>query len=199
MIWLTSDLHFDHTNIRKFTKRKDLWASTEEMNQGVIDNINSVVKKGDCLYILGDVIFGQGKTYPERMERYFSQMNGMKFLIKGNHDYHYKKDWFIKHFVWIRDYYELRVDDPTAANGKFNKLVLSHYPLYSWHNMQHGWWHAHGHCHSTIDKINEETTRLDVGLDTEHSNYYPISYEKIKEIMSKRTVKIVDHHDIERK
>jgi calcineurin-like phosphoesterase family protein len=193
-IWTTSDLHFDHKNILQYTKRTEHWQTIEEMNEGLIERHNSVVKPGDSVYFIGDIIFGQHKTLPERMESYFSRMNGQKFLVKGNHDHNHKEEWFKKHFVWIRDYYELRVDDKDAANGRFNKLVLCHFPLYSWHGMGQGWWHIHGHCHGSIDVVNRETTRLDVGVDAEFSNLTPLSYEQIKEIMSKKTVKTVDHH-----
>lgn len=197
-IYFVSDLHFDHKNILKYTNRSQLWSTVEEMNEGLIERYNSVVKPGDSVYFLGDLIFGPYKTLPDRMKSYFGRMNGQKFLIKGNHDHYHKEEWFSKHFVWIRDYYELRVDDKEAANGRFNKLILMHFPLFSWHGMGQGWWHLHGHCHSSIDEINRETTRLDIGVDAEFSNYMPLSYEQIKEIMSKKTVKIIDHHGADR-
>lgn len=193
-IYFSSDIHFDHKKILEYTKRGTLWSSVEEMNEGIIERFNSVVKPGDSLYLLGDMIFGSYKTLPERMASYFGRMNGQKFLIKGNHDHNYKEEYFKKHFVWIRDYYELRVDDVEAPNGKFNKVVLQHFPLLIWNNSHNGYFMLHGHSHGGIDELNKSTTRLDVGIDSEHSNYLPMSYEQIKEIMKTKTFQPLDHH-----
>ena len=46
----TSDLHLNHKNILKYDKRP--FNSIEEHDKGIIDNINSLVKETDELYIL---------------------------------------------------------------------------------------------------------------------------------------------------
>ena len=48
----------------------------------MIENWNSVVKKGDYVYHLGDVFFGSKETFPALWNR----LNGSKRLIIGNHD-----------------------------------------------------------------------------------------------------------------
>ena len=55
-IFFTSDTHFDHKNILRFCNRP--WETVEEMNQGLIDNWNSVVGPDDIVFHLGDVSFG---------------------------------------------------------------------------------------------------------------------------------------------
>jgi len=61
-IWVISDTHFDHANILNFTdkvgKPTRNFADVDEMNETMIANWNSVVKPGDKVYHLGDVLFG---------------------------------------------------------------------------------------------------------------------------------------------
>ena len=49
-ILFISDTHFDHTNIIKFCKRP--FKSTNEMNEVMLDNWNSTVKKNDIVFLL---------------------------------------------------------------------------------------------------------------------------------------------------
>ena len=56
MKYYISDLHFDHTNVIKFDNRP--FKDVEEMNNALIHNWNSVVKKNDIVYVLGDFCFG---------------------------------------------------------------------------------------------------------------------------------------------
>lgn len=192
-VWFSSDWHLNHKNILQYCKRP--WLTVEEMQEGLISLHNSRVKPGDRVYFLGDMIFGKEKLLPEMMQNVFSRLNGQKFLIKGNHDYYWKEEWFTKHFQWVRDYCEVRVEDKDAPNGKWRNFVLCHYPLYSWNHMGHGSICLSGHTHGSIDKINLETRRMDVGVDAMYSNYAPINATTILEIMKDRKLTIVDHHD----
>ena len=64
-IWVISDTHFDHANILNFTdavgKPTRNFADVEAMNEHMIERWNSVVKPGDKVYHLGDVLFGTRK------------------------------------------------------------------------------------------------------------------------------------------
>lgn len=80
MIWFTSDTHFNHANIIKYSNRP--FKSVEEMNQTIIDNWVSVVKPEDTVYFLGDFAMGQNRLH----ESIFKQLTGDIVLIKGNHD-----------------------------------------------------------------------------------------------------------------
>lgn len=54
--WFTSDTHFSHTNIIKYTGRP--FATVEEMNRNLVDNWNKFVAVDDQVFFLGD--FGLG-------------------------------------------------------------------------------------------------------------------------------------------
>ena len=56
MIHFTSDWHLYHTNILKYCDRP--FKTIEEMHEVILHNWNRVVKKGDTVYVLGDVTYG---------------------------------------------------------------------------------------------------------------------------------------------
>ncbi len=39
MIWFTSDTHFGHENVLKFTDRP--WGTIQQMNSAIVDSINA--------------------------------------------------------------------------------------------------------------------------------------------------------------
>jgi calcineurin-like phosphoesterase family protein len=180
-IYFTSDTHYGHANIIKYSKRP--FNDAAEMNKILVKNWNKKVTPNDEVYHLGDV--GMGRE--DFISGILGRLNGRKYLIKGNHD---KKTWkaasFQKHWIWIKDYFELTV------NGQF--IVLHHYPELTWNKGHHGSWMLHGHCHHSIDHLNVDTTRLDVGVDGPGFDYSPLSFDEVKEIMDKKNYKAVDHH-----
>ena len=76
-IWITSDLHFNHSNIIKHADRP--FTNVDLMNDKIITNWNNTVKKGDDVYIVGDFAFYSPASFK-------SVLNGNLIFIKGNHD-----------------------------------------------------------------------------------------------------------------
>jgi calcineurin-like phosphoesterase family protein len=90
-IWIVSDTHFGHANILKFVDSKtgipvrgDRFANVDEMNEHMIEKWNSVVKEGDIVYHLGDVVMGLNSQ--EWFKSNWPRLKGSKRLIVGNHD-----------------------------------------------------------------------------------------------------------------
>lgn len=88
-IWVISDTHFRHKNILTFRDistgklvRGDDFASVDEMDEHMIERWNSVVKTGDLVYHLGDVVMGNREWFKANWPR----LRGSKRLILGNHD-----------------------------------------------------------------------------------------------------------------
>ena len=83
MIWLTSDLHFNHKNILKYEPETRPFETVEEMNETLFNNWNSVVGNEDTVYVLGD--FFMGKT--DKISEIINRLNGKEIvLVSGNHD-----------------------------------------------------------------------------------------------------------------
>jgi calcineurin-like phosphoesterase family protein len=80
-VWFTSDFHFGHFNIIRYCKRP--FANTQEMDNALIERMNSCVKPNDVLYFLGDFCLGsaeRGIAYRQRLA-----CKTIHF-IEGNHD-----------------------------------------------------------------------------------------------------------------
>ncbi|WP_109438655.1 metallophosphoesterase family protein [Aquimarina sp. AU119] len=170
-IFFTSDHHFGHANIIKFSNRP--FTHVEEMNEVLIEKWNKKVGKKDQVYHLGDI----GLTNPKNLEKILEKLNGRIYLIKGNHE---KSGEACKErFEWIKDYYELTVQDTDFERGK-QLLVLFHYGLRVWNASHHGTYHLYGHSHGTLPD-NPNSLSLDIGVDCH--NFCPLSYDEVKVIM----------------
>lgn len=80
MKYLTSDLHLGHLNVISYCNRP--YKDVAEMNDAIVQAINSRVQKNDELYILGDVSLNP-KWMEFLMERIVCRN---VHLIVGNHD-----------------------------------------------------------------------------------------------------------------
>jgi len=188
--YFTSDTHFGHNNIRTYCPGRP-GGDVIEMNEILIQNWNDRVKPNDEIFHLGDFMMGH-KMY---WESTLSKLNGNIHLIKGNHDKKFaKQPYVIERMVWIKDYHELTIQDPDAANGKSQLIILQHYAQMVWKDNHKGSWAFSGHSHGSLDHIHRKRLSLDVGVDAEYIGYAPISYKEVKKIMDKKNIKIVDHH-----
>ena len=152
--WITSDIHFGHANILKFCADTRPYRDVEEMDTAIINNWNSLVSPIDTVYILGDVSFSQATKSVRTMNR----LNGMKILIKGNHDVKLLRESsaFVNCFHEVHDYLDI-------AHYK-HRIILFHYPIWEWDGLHHGTIHFHGHCHGRPTGVPGKI--LDVGMDT---------------------------------
>lgn len=173
-IWLISDTHFFHSNILKFTDdngeliRGKLFDTVEQMNECMLDNWNSVVKPGDIVYHLGDVMMGN----KEEFKKYWKQLNGSKRLIVGNHDdikWMAQNELFTKILMW-RMFTEFG-------------LLLSHVPIHQ-SGLRRGsptdetapmLLNIHGHIHQ-----NPSPTEHHRCVCVEQINYTPINIEEVR-------------------
>jgi len=151
--WITSDLHFGHKEIISRCKR--YYRDTCEMDEGIINNWNSLIGPNDLTYVLGDVSFG---TLRETVS-ILKQLNGKKILIEGNND----RDLLVS--SEFRDQFEnihtyLETDD----------LVLFHYPISDWNNRLKGTIHFHGHLHGKPSGIKGRIK--DVSIDGNNMKPY---------------------------
>lgn len=180
-VFFTSDLHLDHKRVIEYSKRP--FGTVEEMNEHLISNWNSVVGRGDRVYVLGD--FSLGK--PDRALWFGRRLMGQKFLVAGNHDEgsraHYESA--DSPFIWVKDVAYLTVEA--------QKIMLCHYAMLTWRSSHHGSWMLHGHSHGSLPD-DPGARRLDVGVDVPAWNYTPVSFEQIKKAMSKKRFMAVDHH-----
>ena len=188
-VYITSDLHFGHKNIVRGTTNwrtqdgevpvdstRD-FQTIEQMNERLIDGINHFVGQDDTLIMLGDVSFGGFDNIGIFLERLVCHNI---HLILGNHDHHIDRNYDLvqKRFLSVQHYLE------TNINGQ--DFVLCHYPLQSWHGLNKGVIHLHGHVHLPEDKKFGKGKKMDVGVDGNGMD--PYSINDIIKIMDKRQI-----------
>lgn len=174
MIYFTSDLHFFHKSAIDFCGRP--FEDVEDMNKSLIDNWNKVIKNGDHVYILGDFSFGKW----DKTQKILGKLNGMKYLIYGNHDKQMRTHRFEKYFQWRGDLKEIKY--------KEYRFVLCHFAMLTWHKQHRGAIQLYGHSHGNLTE--PDGLQMDVGVDC--NNYEPISIEYVIERMNKKLIKITD-------
>lgn len=170
MKYYISDLHFGHRNILEFEKENRPFETVEEMTEEYIKIWNNKVKKGDEVYILGDFSF----YHCEETMKILRRLNGMKFLIKGNHDNMYLADkaFDTSLFVWIKDYATVKDDGDV--------IILFHYPIQTWDRKHHGSLHFYGHVHSNNGTMHP--------MEYEIQNSYNVGIDVIHEPMTKNEI-----------
>ena len=170
MVYFTSDLHLGHSRIIEYCQRP--FANVEEMNQVLIQNYNSVVRRDDTVYLLGDICL---KLPKDRANELISQLHGKKYLLIGNHDKKYDPSLFVK----MQDFMLLSFEKEIFA--------LMHYPMLSWPHSLHGSYQLHGHLHESAayNEKNREAgiRRYDVGVDA--NGYAPVSVKQVLAFFAK--------------
>lgn len=181
MIFLTSDTHFNHTNILKYEPNTRPFATIEEMNEVIISNWNRVVKEEDTVYVLGDFFMGLLTD----IEPIFNRLNGKVILVRGNHDTNNRLEYYRNLGIEIKDIEYIQY------KGRF--FILNHFPneseefirMITKDNSEVVW--LYGHIHSNAPKGYVNGT-YHIGMDT--NDLTPISLQQIweecwpKEIMT---------------
>jgi len=186
-IWFLSDTHFSHTNISG--PKVSSWGSgyrtfdnIHQMNETLFREINDVAKEDDIIYFLGDFCFGDHRRTPEYRNRIVCKTI---HFIRGNHD---------NHIDIYKDCFSSINDVMFIQHGK-QKIFLSHYSHRVWPGSHKGTIHLYGHSHSSIPDFGKS---MDVGVDSYYKlfgKYKPFHLNEILNIMSKKEIKTVDHHE----
>ena len=198
-VWIISDTHFGHKNICRgvtawrlpdgsvpISQTRD-FDSIGEMNEMIVNNINSVVGQDDVLIHLGDWSFGGFENIKIFRDRIVCKEI---HLILGNHDEHIEKnrDGIQELFTSVNHY--------TKLMYKFETLVLMHYPIDSWDGLNKGHIHLHGHCHLPQQKVFGKGRRMDVGIDG-NMFFMPYELDNVIKIVKMREIRSNmdgDHH-----
>jgi calcineurin-like phosphoesterase family protein len=160
--YFIADTHFFHFNIIKYCQRP--FYTADEMNSAMIQAWNSKVAPFDHVWHLGD--FGFSKN-AEAYLAVFNSLNGIKHLIKGNHD----PKVTIGEWDSVDDYKEITINK--------HSLVIFHYPIASWNGKFKGAYHFYGHVHG---ELHLGKNALDVGVD--NIGYAPIELEDAVDLAS---------------
>jgi len=203
-LFFTSDTHYAHSNICSATTKWEgasnmtrEFNSLDRMNATLVNNINNMVGEDDILIHLGDWSFGGFEKVQEFRDRIVCKNI---HLVLGNHDHHIErnKEGVQDLFSSVQQYLRLEVRRPVSKSMMDRyTFVCMHYPIASWHDMNQGVIHLHGHVHLPPHLRVAEGKAMDVGVDG--NGLEPISLNEVLSIMKNREIKKLalpkDHHE----
>lgn len=163
------------------------FATTDEMNDALVEGINKTVGADCHLFCLGDWSFG-GIDSIESFRKRLACPN--IHLLFGNHDHHIEdeKKGLQRLFSSVQYYKEIVVGT--------RHLVLSHYSHRVWNRSHFGAFHLYGHSHSNLEKMPNGKS-MDVGVDNAFKllgEYRPFSFQEVASFLNEREIVCLDHH-----
>jgi calcineurin-like phosphoesterase family protein len=161
-IFLTADTHFSHQGVCNFLAPDGIsklrpWDNAEEMDEVLVERWNKVVGPKDKVYHLGDVVINR------RGFKVLERLNGIKILIKGNHDT-FRIEEYLEYFKDVKAY------------DKKGDYVLSHVPMHP-DCLTRFKRNIHGHLHACNVLQNNELDKRYVCVSVEQTNFAPIAWE----------------------
>lgn len=156
--YFIADTHFDDEKIMNYENRP--FKDVNDMNEKIISRWNEIVSNNDIVYLLGDI----------GNDGYIHRLNGIKYLVKGNHDTKINEDYRKAGFTEVYDL-------PIILD---NFWILSHEPMYVNENMPYA--NIFGHVHNS--PLYKTFSKHHYCISAERINYTPISFEDIIQNMN---------------
>lgn len=125
-VYYIGDLHLGHRGILEFSRTFRAGSNVDEHDEWIIEQWNSVVKKRDSVYLLGDAVWNREKL------PLLGKLKGQIKLILGNHDKFHASEYL----EYVRD---------LGGMVKRRGLWLTHCPMYE--GELRGCKNVHGHVH----------------------------------------------------
>jgi calcineurin-like phosphoesterase family protein len=202
-LFFSSDWHIFHNpswpipiwKMRGYESAEDAAFKIQKM-------INSTVPEDGVLYFLGDLALNATDG------QVIGWLNGIKCrnikMLWGNHEsntYRIYKQEMLRQFG--RDdieVYPLTMGNVTFVGnhveiqvGKKN-IIMNHFPFKIWNGGNRNTWHLNGHSHLS-DKERHPEHPLGKTLDTGIDCGKIWSFNEIEDVMSTKSIHILDHHD----
>jgi calcineurin-like phosphoesterase family protein len=182
-----SDTHFGHANILKFEPKNRPFKTIEEHDEKIVKTWNHYIRPFDVVYHMGDIGM---KCTSEYMKSIFDRLNGVKILIRGNHDKYTDGSLYRLGFSAILQEAKVRINKNTIVK-------VSHYPYLEGELDQldyvpnspelrptdEGMWLLHGHSHGNTPKIVRETKVINLCWDHWKK---PVSVKEIIKIIKEK-------------
>jgi calcineurin-like phosphoesterase family protein len=154
--WLISDTHFNHKKVQEYCNRPDGW---QEL---IISNWNKVIKKNDVVLHLGDFAFGNKAG----LYSITKQLNGIIFMIKGNHDRH--------SISWYNDLGITRIPSFSIKGD----IHFTHRAIKD-NNFEGINIHGHTHQKGIFIKIDDIVGSVYVNMSVEQIDYTPMKLSAV--------------------
>jgi calcineurin-like phosphoesterase family protein len=157
--WLSADYHIGENRFELMGRTQ--FKTTDEHNNFILKNHNALVKPDDVVIIVGDAVYQKAPEYLPFIKKF----NGIKTLIRGNHDKVFTdKD--------LEPYFENIIDEGDGLSTSIEGIDcwLTHYPTTGKKDK----FTICGHIHSAWKyQLNE----FNVGIDV--NSFMPVNLDKI--------------------
>lgn len=172
-IWFTSDTHFCHESIIRFSGRP--FTNATEMNEELIRRWNETVPKDGIVFHLGDFCLGNSKDWNNILDT----LHGKIYLVLGNHDIKNIRPAYVERFEAVSQQMTIRVGNQS--------IILNHYPFLCYGGSYRDVWQLFGHVHSgPFSHTGLDLPRLnmlfplqyDIGVD--NNDFRPVSFAQVK-------------------
>jgi calcineurin-like phosphoesterase family protein len=130
-VFFFSDPHFGHHNMAVKRGFKD----AIEMGEYIVECWNSVVRKGDTVYMLGDITMEKSTEY-----YWLDRLKGFKKVILGNHDKP-------QHVPELLKYVNSVAGMVKYKDRTFGNIFLTHCPIHPKELDYRVSFNVHGHVH----------------------------------------------------
>lgn len=182
MIYLTSDLHFNHD--KPFVYEPRGFSTIQEMNETLVKNWNETVSENDIVYVLGDFFLDTDYDF---IQKTIESLNGNIYLMLGNHDTNAKWEFYTR----IPKILSVKYADIVVY--KKRQFFMCHYPTlttYEQSRPEKAIFNLFGHTHSTEKFFGDSPYMYNVAVDANDNRPVSIDdiYERIMEKVSKDIV-----------
>ena len=160
--WITADFHLGDDRMEILGRP---FGSADEMVEKLVKLHNSVVKPDDYVIVAGDICY---KKTPEFLE-VISNFNGIKTLVRGNHDVVFSDKELKKYFeVVVPDGGGIKV---SVKDGEDDiECYVTHYPTTGMEDRFNLVGHVHAAWKYQLNSFN-------IGIDANH--FLPVDFDTI--------------------
>lgn len=159
-VYTIGDLHFHHQKVLNFGGGRE-GSNVDEHNEILIQKWNSVVKKRDLVYVVGDICMKN----PDGLN-IMSRLIGRKILVRGNHDRYWN----------TREY--LQYVDEIHGMIKYKRHWITHCPIHPQELFGKNNVHGHVHTNTVLDENGKRDDRY-INVCVEACNGVPVLFDDI--------------------
>ena len=183
-VWFTADTHFSHKSIlfHQPNRVSAMGLKDDKDIKGhdsyLFKMWESLVKKGDHVFVLGDFILADHAEAIKALHR-LKATGCIIHLVVGNHDVVSSDMHCLLSSIDFVKCVPFHKSDFPFLDDTFI-VSMCHYPMKTWPGKSHGALHAYGHCHNNAQWIDAgQDLCVNVGIDTNLAAGKLISLEQL--------------------
>lgn len=179
MIYLTSDLHFNHD--RAFVYQPRGFDNIFDMNKTIISNWNKIITEEDDVYVLGDLCLGGAKSLADN-KSLIQSLRGNLHIVRGNHDTDARIE------MYNTCYNVIEIENAIYLKYRKYHFFMTHFPCMTANlgkeSLQQCTINLYGHTHQQTNFYQDIPFMYHVGVDSH--NCIPVLLDNAIEEMKEK-------------